>query len=254
MFTNLITPNGHVDQNIRLYLRLGWLVVAALLWTTLKPTIQPSLMEILTALPELFQHGLIEAVQSSLWTNIKALVLSTLIALPLAYCSRIPLVEPVARAVSQLRFLSPTIFFLLLLFWLRDANKVKVWMLVMAEVFFLATTMINAVQNIPQDSFDEARVLRMDAWTSMWYVTVRGTLDAALEAIRDNAAIGWSMLTMVESIVRSQGGVGIMILNQERGMHFEIIYGIALAVLVVGLTQDWLLRELRRQLCPHTTL
>lgn len=251
----LVTPNAEVSKDISVYLRLGWLVCAILAWTSLRPAVMPDVWQVIGSLPRLWtENGLGEALQSSLFTNIKALTISIVIAMPLAYLSRVPLVRPIAQAVSQLRFLSPAVFFMVLLFALGSASSVKVGMLVLAEVFFLTTTMVNAIQNIPDDAFDEARVLRMSDWVSVWYVVVRGTLHIALEAIRDNAAIGWSMVMMVEGFIRSEGGVGVLLLNQERYLKFDAVYGIALTVLLVGITQDWLLRELRGYLCPHTKL
>jgi len=39
-------------------------------------------------------------------------------------------------------------------------------------------------------------------------VIVLGRADAAFDAMRQNAAMGWMMLTMVEGISRSEGGIG----------------------------------------------
>jgi NitT/TauT family transport system permease protein len=253
--SNLITPNAEVPSGASTLIRIGWLVIAALAWTILKPTVFPGVITIAQAIPTLWlgdDFG--PALRGSFGTNITALLISALLALPISYLSRVPAVRPFAMAVSQLRFLSPAIFFLVLLFLLKDGGKVKVAMLVLGETFFLATTMINAVQGIPTEAFDEARVLRMNEWKATYYVVVRGTLHTALEAIRDNAAIGWSMLMMVEGIIRSQGGLGVLMLNQERYMRFDIIWAIAASVLIVGIAQDWALKELRGAVCPHTKL
>lgn len=249
------TPNATITPDVRMAIWIGWIVLALVGWTLARPAIFPDPWEVLQALPGLWaSEGLGQALTTSFTVNIQAIVLSTLIALPVAYVSRVPVFEPLVRVLSQLRFLSPAVFFLVLLFMLGSGRGVKIGMLVLGETFFLVTTMANAVQGIPESAFDDARVLRMSEWTATWYVAVRGTLAQALEAVRDNAAIGWSMLMMVEGVIRSEGGLGVLLLNQERYMRFEAVYGIALVVLVVGLTQDFLLRELRTALCPHTKL
>ena len=251
----VITPNAEIPSGVSALIRFAWLVVAALVWTMMKPAVFPGVLDVLKAIPALWlgdEFG--PALRGSFFTNITALAISTVLALPLAYLSRVPAIRPLAMAVSQLRFLSPAIFFLVLLFLLKDGGRVKIAMLVLGETFFLATTMINAVQNIPNESFDEARVLRMDEWTATWYVVVRGTLHTAMEAIRDNAAIGWSMLMMVEGIIRSQGGIGVLMLNQERYMRFDVIWAIAASVLIVGIAQDLALKTARAEMCPHTKL
>jgi hypothetical protein len=75
----------------------------------------------------------------------------------------------------------------------------------------------------------------------VWYVVVRGTLAQAFDAIRDNAAMGWSMLIMVEGFVRSEGGVGVMLINQEKHVNFAEVYAIAIAIVLVGIAQDYII-------------
>ena len=47
------------------------------------------------------------------------------------------------------------------------------------------------------------------------------------------------MLTMVEGISRSEGGVGAMLLNQEKHFHLAEVFAIQLMILAVGLLQDF---------------
>ena len=66
------------------------------------------------------------------------------------------------------------------------------------------------------DKFDHARSLRFSDWRVVWEVVVLGTADKAFEILRQNAAIGWMMLTMVEGISRSEGGMQLGSLFQLR--------------------------------------
>ncbi|HVI39193.1 MAG TPA: hypothetical protein VM577_00910, partial [Anaerovoracaceae bacterium] len=99
--------------------------------------------------------------------------------------------------------------------------------------------------------FDDARTLRMSEWRSMWYVVVRGTISEALSCIRDNAAMGWSMLMFVEGVIRSEGGVGVMILNNEKHVNFAEVYALSLAILLVGIGQDWFIGQVKKVTCPY---
>jgi ABC-type nitrate/sulfonate/bicarbonate transport system permease component len=248
-----ITPNAPISE--QQMVRMGWLGLAALIWILFKPAIMPNPLDIILSIPNLWNDGgLRDALITSFVTNVQAIVVSAAISLPLAWLSRVPIIRPLAEGIAKLRFLSPAIFFIILLFMLGSPHAVKIAMLVLGESFFLMTSMVNVVQGIPASSFDEATVLRMSPWQSTWYVVVRGTLHQALEAIRDNTAMGWSMLMMVEGFLRSEGGIGVLMLNQERYMKFDNVYGIALSVLVVGIGQDLGLRWLRGALCPHTKL
>ena len=68
---------------------------------------------------------------------------------------------------------------------------------------------------------------------------MRGTLDKALDVLRQNVAMGWAMITMVEGISRSEGGIGAMILNQNKHFRLAEVYAILLVILLLGLLMDY---------------
>jgi NitT/TauT family transport system permease protein len=248
------TPNEAVPVTTAKALVAGWVALWLAYWTLMRPMVFPSPLDVLGAFPGLWwQEGLADALASSLRVSVEAIVLSAAIALPLAYVSRIPAVRPLAAGLSTLRFLSPAVFFMLLLFMIGNGHGVKLGMLVGGQAFFLLTTMVSVVHAIPDDAFDDARTLRMSEWTATWYVVVRGTLPQAFDAIRDNAAIAWGMLMMVEGVIRSEGGLGVLMLQQERYFRLADIGAIALTILAVGLVQDWAIGWLKRAACPWVT-
>jgi len=247
------TPNGEVHlKSERVLLVLWWIAVAGALWEMVRPAIFPSPLDVVHAFPALwFEDGLGQELLASLRVSGEALLLSAAIALPLAYVSRVPALRPLARGVAKLRFLSPSVFFTLLLFLAASGHLVKVYMLTLGEACFLITTMIGVVDAIPNERFDDCRTLRMSAWTATWYVIIRGTVPQALDAIRDNNAMGWASLIMVERIVQAEGGVGVLIFNNEKHMNFASVWAVALAILTIGLVLDALLGAVRRTLCPY---
>jgi NitT/TauT family transport system permease protein len=72
--------------------------------------------------------------------------------------------------------------------------------------------------------------------------------------MRQNAAVGWTLLTLVEGLTRSGGGIGAMLLNQNRYFLLAGVFAIQLTILSYGLAQDWLLSLLRDVLCPWSLL
>ncbi len=84
--------------------------------------------------------------------------------------------------------------------------------------------------------------------------TLLGTADKAFEVLRQNAAMGWMMLTMVEGISRSEGGVGAMLLNQNKHFHLAEVFAIQFLILFVGLAQDYAIGFLKRVVCPYAEL
>jgi NitT/TauT family transport system permease protein len=114
--------------------------------------------------------------------------------------------------------------------------------------------MAAVIVTIPKGDFDHARTLRMSEWRVVWEVVILGTADKAFEVLRQNAAIGWMMLTMVEGVVRSEGGIGAALINENKYFRLEGVFAIQLVILAVGLFQDYLLGALRRLCCPYADL
>lgn len=229
----------------------GWYLLLVGVWVVFQPAIFPSPFDVLRAFPPLWlEDGLGQEIVTSLSVSLEALALSTAIALPLAYVSRVPALRPLATGAAQMRFLSPAVFYLLLLFLTPSAHAVKVWMLTMGEACFLVTSMIDVVDAIPNERFDDCRTLRMSEWKATWYVVVRGTLHDAMKAIRANNAMAFSMLMMVEGIVRSEGGLGVLALNGEKHFDFAQVYAICCAILILGLGIDYVITSLDRIFCP----
>lgn len=255
LWQRVTTPNEAVSTDARGAVLAAWVVAALGIWVVFKPVIFPAPWEVLGAVPALwFEQGLWPEMAASLRINVEGLLVSTLIALPLAYLSRVALAQPVAIGLAKLRFLSPAVFFVPLLFVTGSGHQLKVAMLVMGEAWFLLTTMLGVVASIPSYKFDDARTLRMSEWRVTWYVVVRGTWDQALDAIRDNAAMSWGMLMMVEGIVRSEGGIGVLLVDSSKYRDFPAVYALALAVLVVGLVQDWALTTIKQAWCPYAAM
>lgn len=64
-------------------------------------------------------------------------------------------------------------------------------------------------------------------------------------------AMGWMMLPMVEGLFRSEGGIGVMLLVENKYLRLDYVYGIVLMVGLIGLTGDWLILFTKKELCPY---
>lgn len=243
-----LTPNGKGNVS---YIIVGWSLVGLTLWQLFKPAVFPNPIEILRALPTLVNDGLLTELISSLWVNLEAVFLSLVLGLPLAYMVRVPLIAPAAQFVSKLRFVSSGVFFLPLVFLLGGGHWVKLSILTLGQMFYLVTSMSDVVRNIPESRFDDARTLNMSEWLSVWYVVIRGTVAEAIDTVRGNAAMGWAMLMFVEGLVRSEGGVGVMLITMEKHVEWASLWALVLVVLMVGLAQDWLIGQVRKAMCPY---
>ena len=190
----------------------------------------------------------------SFMLNVKAMAWATALSLGLAYLTVVPVFRPMVLALSKGRFLGMVglTFFFTLLF--SKGHNLKVSLLVFGVGVFFVTSMIDVVAQVPKEKFDLARTLRMGEWRVVWEVIILGRADTAFDALRQNAAMGWMMLTMVEGISRSEGGIGALLLNQNKHFRLEAVFAIQIAILLIGLFQDYVIGLAKRFICPYADL
>jgi NitT/TauT family transport system permease protein len=251
----IFLPNQTLSPNAARLLVVGQALAFLAIWATSSFAVLPRPNEVLTALNHLWmEQGLGQDLITSFRLNLQALAISTVLCLGLAYLTVIPFFRPLVSALAKGRFLSLTGFSLLFIVVLGGGQPLKVGLLVFGISVFFITSMAAVVESIPKADFDYARTLRMSEWRVVWEVVVLGTADKAFEALRQNAAIGWMMLTMVEGIVRSGGGIGTALLNENKQFRLPEVFAIQLVILIVGLIQDQGLVILRRIACPYAEL
>jgi NitT/TauT family transport system permease protein len=246
-------PNGRVSRRAQGIL-VGGTIASLLACWSLRPTFLPSLGEIAAAYPRLMTQGLLDQMFVSLTTNFQAIGLTCLLTIPLAYLTVLPAARPLVRALSKGRFLGITGFVVLFTLLFGGGHALKVALLVFGLGVFLITSLYDVVEAIPREQFDHARTLRLGRWGSVLEVVVLGHLDAVIDAVRQNAAMGWVMLTMVEGLVRFEGGLGAMMLAEDKHLALAAVFAIQLVVLGIGILQDWAFVAVRRLLCPYASL
>ncbi len=248
-------PN-HAISRTTLWLIAGVeLTIALLVWLNSPFKVLPRPFEVLTALRTLWMtQGLGPELFTSFALNLQALAWATVISLGLAYATVLPLFRPLVTALSKGRFLSLVGITFVFTLIFGGGHPLKLSLLVFAVTVFYVTSMASVIASIPKSEFDYARTLRMGEWRVVWEVVILGTFDKAFEVLRQNAAMGWMMLTMVEGIVRSEGGVGSMLLSVNKHFRLPDVFAIQLVILIVGLFQDYLIGLARRLCCPYADL
>jgi len=230
-------------------------VIVLLIWINSPFPVLPQPGEVARAFRGLWmEQGLGRELWTSFSMNLEALGLTILISLALSYLTVVPAFRPIAAAVSKGRFLGLVGLTLVFTLMVGGGRSLKISLLVFGMTVFFVTSMAAEVLAIPRERFDHARTLRMNEWKVVWEVVVLGTADRAFEVLRQNAAIGWMMLTMVEGISRSEGGVGAMLLNQNKHFHLAEVFAIQVTILLVGLFQDYAIGVARRLFLPYADL
>jgi NitT/TauT family transport system permease protein len=248
-----LSPANAMSRKSAPLLGAMWVGAAILVWIASPSATLPAPSEVWSALGELWWDA---GMGPELWRTLlliaHATLMTAVISLAFAYASVLRVFAPLVEALSKLRFLSLTALVFPLTLLTGGGYALKVVMLTFGMTAFYLTAMARVVREIPPARFDQLRVLGASDARIVWEVVVLGTLDRALDALRQNVAMGWSMITMVEGISRSEGGIGALLLNQYKHLRLAHVYAILVVVLVVGLLIDYAMGALAGILCPWT--
>jgi NitT/TauT family transport system permease protein len=250
----VFSPNAVLNKNAVRALIAVQIAIVIVLWMFSPFVLLPKPGEVWSAFGELWEQGLGAELITSFYLNVQAIALSTVVSLLLAYATVMPFFRPVVALLSKLRFLSLvglTFFFTLMA---RSGHELKLSLLVFSVSVFFVTGLADVINGVPKEIFDLARTLRMGEWRVVWEVIVLGQIDKVFDVLRQNAAMGWMMLTMVEGIVRSEGGVGTVLLDQNHHFRLAAVFAIQLTILLLGLFQDYSIGLAKNMLCPYAAL
>ena len=250
--TQAFLPNRAISR------RTLWIIIAfqaavfLLIWIYSPYKVLPQPDEVWQGFKELWMtQGLSRELWRSFTLNLQALGLTLAISLLLSYLTVLPFFRPIVLAVSKGRFLGLIGLTVLLTVMVGGGRPLKMSLLVFGMTVFYVTSMAAVVMEIPRERFDHARTLRMNEWQVVWEVVILGTADKAFEVLRQNAAIGWMMLTMVEGIQRGEGGIGALLLNLNKHFLLHKVFAVQLTILFLGLFQDYAIGAVHRLLFPY---
>ncbi len=251
----IFLPNRAVDPATALFLVAFWVAAMLLVWLLSPFASLPTPVEVWRALGALWwKHGMGPDLLTTIKLILHALLLTIMLSMLLSYATVIAFFRPLVAAASKLRFLGLTGLVFPFTLLTGGGYPLKVALLTFGMASFFVTSMAQVVVEIPRVQFDHMRVLGAGELRILWEVVVRGTLDKALDVLRQNAAIGWAMITMVEGISRAEGGVGALILNQNKHFLLAEVYAILLVILLLGLGMDYGMGILTNLICPYARL
>jgi NitT/TauT family transport system permease protein len=237
----LFTPNAHPRRGTFAALVAAQVLLLLALWLFYPLQIFPSLRDVARALGDLItSQGLLQELWASLTTAWQALGIATLLALGISYLTALPFFRPLAFAASKLRYLTLT--------------GLTFFMALMLSSGHLVTGMTQVILGTTQEELDHARTLGLGEWGSFWEVMVRGKLADMLEVVRQNFAIIWTLITLVETLYQSEGGIGLLLYKQNRYLHLDGVLAIQLVILALGIAQDYGFEALRKTFFPHARL
>jgi NitT/TauT family transport system permease protein len=252
-FMDVFAPNRAVSKDTARFIILVQLAILLAFWC-LNTGLMPSPAKVWDATQDLVRNGLIAELLTSFYLNLQAIGIATLVSLALAYSTVFPFMRPIVEATGKLRFLSLAGLTLLFTVLTTSGHELKLSLMVYTISVFFIPSMVDVILYIPKEKFDLGRTLRMKEPQVVWEVIILGRIDVAFDTLRQNAAIGWMMLTMIEGMVRSEGGIGTVLINQSKHFNLSAIMAIQILILMTGLFQDYILGVAKNIFCPYAKL
>lgn len=213
----------------------------------------PPITKVISGFGELVtKYELIPHAFSTMFLSFKSIFISVLISMLIVYLSPLQIIKPLAKIVSQFRYLpfAGLTFYLSIIF--SEGRNLQTSILVVFTTTFLVTSLLSYLNDIPQEEFDNAKTMGMTRWEILWEVVIVGRLDYVFEAIRQNLAIVTMSIVTVETILASAGGIGFLINTQSRlGNHSNMV-ALQILILVMTLLLDSTINYLRKRLFPYS--
>jgi ABC-type nitrate/sulfonate/bicarbonate transport system permease component len=191
---------------------------------------------------------------SSLALTFTGMGISILIALVVSYLSLIPVFAPIAKFIVKCRYLTLTGLIFLFTLLTQDGHQLKLSLLIFGIVPFFVTSLLSIIDSINTQEYELCKTLRMNNWRTLLEVVIIGKLDQVVEVMRQNFAIAWMMITMVEGLSMSEGGLGTMLIKSNKYIDLSTVFGILVIIFALGIFFDFLLRNLRHWLFPYTKI
>ncbi len=249
----LFQPFAIINKQTFLIMVLLQVVLALVLWHTASDGLMPQPGKVLAALASLSgTKVLIDNVLVSLALTVKAMLYAIVITLVIAYLSVLPFFKGIALFIVKCRYL--TLAGLIFVFTLltQNGSALKLWLLIFGIVPFFVTSFLSVIVHIPRQEYDLCKVLGYNKWRTLYEVIIIGKADKVLEILQHNFAIAWLMITMVEGLNMSEGGIGALLIKYNKYNDLTNVLALQLLIFLLGLFFDYLLAVIRTWLFPYT--
>lgn len=239
-------PFGYLDMSDadRFKVKVFWWAVVFLGWQYAPVLVNPLIptpQDVWDALGHLYQRGLLVEI----WVSASVvLTASFAIALPiglvLSYLHLIGWFRYPVALLASFRNAPPLVFYTALLFLQYGGRHLKVATMAFIILTFFLSARIYAAQ--PREEIEHGICMRMTPWQILWHRPIMGKMHIALTDFVPCVGMGWAMLSMVEGLSRSEGGLGDLLIQQDKIIGLAGIFAIAVVGVLLGTLITWALR------------
>jgi NitT/TauT family transport system permease protein len=178
-----------------------------------------------------------------------AFVLAAVMAVPIglamgAFRNVAAALEPI---VDFIRYLPVPALVPLSIIWFGVGEETKIFLLWLGTFFQLVLLVADDMRRVPRDYIEIAYTLGARPWQMLTDVAFRAMLPSLFDNLRITLGWCWTYLIIAE-IVAADSGLGFLIWTARRYMNTAEVMAGVVAIGLIGLVTDQLLRRLHRRL------
>lgn len=199
----------------------------------------------------LLDGSLVENAWASVSVIVAGWALAVLLAVPLGILMGSfkffeALFEPV---VNFVRYLPVSAMIPLLILYIGLGFEEKVAVIFIGTFFQLILMVADVAAHVPKDLIDSAYTLGTSRRRVVTHVLIPATLPGVMDNLRITIGWAWTYLIVAE-LVAAEKGLGIMILESQRGLRTDRIFVGLVTIGLLGFLSDVLFKWLHRVALP----
>jgi len=250
---NVFVPFGYINKTTAISLIIGEIVIALVAWQLSGGGLIPTPTKILTSLSTILaSNNFYENLFATMGLITQGMGISIVLALLISYLASIPFFLPIAKFVMKCRYLTLTGLIFLFTLLTSNGHQLKISLLIFGIVPFFVTSLVSVIAEISTEEYELSKSLRMSNWEAWYEIVILGRLDQVFEVMRQNFAISWIMITMVEGLNMSEGGLGTMLIKSNKYIDLGTVFGLLVIIFLIGVLSDYFLALLRFWFFPYT--
>lgn len=251
----LFLPFKKISRHTFIIMVALQIAITLLLWHTTSNGLIPKPVKVTEAFISLLQTRLLmDNIVVSLMLTLKAMLYSIIITLFISYLSVLPFFRSIAMFLIKCRYLTLTGLIFIFTLLTQDGSQLKLSLLVFGIVPFFVTSFLSVIVHINKQEYELCKTLGYNNWQTLYEVIITGKADQVFEILRQNFAIAWLMITLVEGLSMSEGGVGTLLIKYNKYNDLTNVLALQLVIFIIGIGFDYLLGSMKRWLFPYTKL
>ena len=266
-YKELFKFGGNVDNKTNVFISIVGAIILIAIWhlltysgTVIPHKILPTPASVLVGFKRLFlEEGILKEIYYSVRLNLLGYVYALAIAIPLGFIIGIyPLPKSLfQRYVDSIRYLPiPTISGIFIaIFGLGFGMKAS--FLAFGILIYILPFVVQKVNDLQNPSNDKDYVYlqtiktlganNLQKFTKVYFPYVMGRVSTDIINI---TAVTWTYIVICE-LLNKEGGIGAMIHTLNRQSRIPEMYGALFIIILIGITQDFLLRKLDKLFFPY---